>query len=118
MSVDNVIDHISTHREISELYVLVREIKLYLELEHEYFSPKIGIKIWKSDVLSDGYHYTTSHNVHTPIQSSPYYPSRTSASSEIGAINAAIDSTTSFLKNAIDAGHEPDEEWLVSNEDY
>lgn len=118
MSVDSVIKHLSSHREVSEFYVLVREVGLYLDVGHSYFSPKIGIKVWKSDVLSDEFHFTVSHNVHTPSQAAPYYPSRTSASTEIAAINAAVDSTTSFLKNAISLGHEPEDEWMVPNEDY
>ncbi|CAB1260662.1 hypothetical protein ABHP77_000780 [Vibrio cholerae] len=118
MSVDNVIEHLSAHREVTESYVLVREIKLYLNLDHDYFSPSLRIKIWKSDVLAEKFHFTVSHNVHTPTQFSPYFPSRTSASSEAQAINLAIESTTSFLKNAISEGHSPEDSWLVPNQDF
>jgi len=47
---------------------------------------------------------------------SPYFPSRTSFSSEREAIDLAVSSTTSFLKLAINKGHVPEDEWLIEHE--
>lgn len=119
MAVDDVIELLEGHDEVSEGYVLVRELKLILDLDHEYYSPRIRIKIWKSGVLRDyPYHFTVSHHVHTPLQAGLYYPSRTSAESEPGAIREALSSTTSFLKSALREGYEPDDRWLVPNDDF
>ncbi|MCK4866193.1 MAG: hypothetical protein KAT06_12320 [Gammaproteobacteria bacterium] len=49
---------------------------------------------------------------------SPYFPSRTSFSSEREAIDQAVSSTTSFLKLAINKGHDPEDEWLIENENF
>ena len=119
MALDDVVELLDGNEEVSEGYVLVRELKLYLDLDHEFYSPRIRIKIWKSSVLPDyQYHFTVSHHVHTPLQATPYHPSRTSAESEAGAIREALSTTTSFLKSALREGHEPDDRWLVPNEDF
>ena len=83
-----------------------------------YFAPEIRIKIWKSSVIDEQFHFSVSHHAKTPDQIGPYYPSRTSAPTEAGAIQAALDSTTSFIENAISKGQEPEDSWLVKNEDF
>ncbi|WP_160286840.1 hypothetical protein [Pseudomonas knackmussii] len=117
-STQDICDYLEGHHRLSESYVLIREIKTFVETG-SHFSPEVGIKIWKSNVLSGHpYHYELSHHVHTPTQAGPYYPSRTAAETETQAIDMAIDAFTSFLVSAIQAGHQPSEAWLVPNEDY
>ncbi len=93
MAVDDVIELLEGHDEVSEGYVLVRELKLFLDLDHEYYSPRFRN------------HFTVSHHVHTPLQAGLYNPSRTSAESEAGAIREALSSTTSFMKSALREGY-------------
>lgn len=119
MSIDNVIEALDGTGEVAESYVLLREIKVLLNVGHDHFHPHIKIKIYKSSVIVHmPYHFDVSHHIHTPEQAGPYYPSRTSAESEKEAIAQAISTTTSFLKSAIRAGKEPTERWLVRNEDF
>jgi hypothetical protein len=119
MSVDKIVEILGEHREVMESYVLLREIKLYLDVGHDHFHPRIRIKVYKSSVLPTApYHFEVSHNVHTPEQAGPYFPSRTSAESEEEAISQAISTTTSFLKSAIRMGHEPSDSWLVQNMEF
>jgi len=119
MSEDKIISFLGNHKEVAESYVLLRELKVYLNVGHSTFNPCIRIKLWKSGVHPQyPYHFTVSHHVHTPTQAGPYYPSRTQAASETEAITEAISTTTSFLKSAIQEGHEPSQTWLVPNNDF
>jgi hypothetical protein len=58
------------------------------------------------------------HNVHTPTQAGPYYPSVAQAVTESEAIHSAISATRRFLVSAINEGHEPSDDWLVPNEHF
>jgi hypothetical protein len=117
METDEVIALLDKHEFIVESYVLVRELKIFLDVGVEY-SPEIRIKIWKSSVNSkEPYNFTVSHNVHTSTQQIPYYP-RTTAASESEAIHSAIKATRVFLVGAIDEGHKPSDDWLVPNDNF
>lgn len=117
MSLENIIEQLDTNDEVLESYVLLREIKMYLDIGE--YQPLVKVKIYKSSVVKDSpYHFDVSHHVHTPEQMSPYFPSRTSFSSEQEAIDKAISSTTNFLKDAINKGHDPENEWLIENENF
>jgi hypothetical protein len=117
MSLEDVIEQLDANDDVLESYVLLREIKMYLDIGE--YQPLIKIKIHKSSVIDGNpYHFAVSHHVHTPEQMSPYFPSRTSFSSEREAIDQAISSTTSFLKDAINKGHDPEDEWLIENENF
>jgi hypothetical protein len=119
MSVDDVVWVLKENKEVVESYVLIREIKLQLDLEHERFHPELKIKIYKSTLIPDTpFHFEVSHHVHTPEQAAPYYPTRISYGSEREAIQQAIATTTRFLKAALHAGHEPEEAWLVRNDRF
>ena len=119
MSVDRTVEMLNDNREVVESYVLLREIKLFLDVGHDHFHPRIRIKIYKSGVMPNApYHFEVSHNVHTPEQAGPYFPSITSAKSEEEAISQAISTTMTFLKAAIRSGHEPQDSWLVPNKDF
>ena len=119
MSVDETIKILDENEEVEESYVLLREIKAHLTVGHDFFHPQLNIKIYKSSVLpSMPYHFSVSHNVHTPEQATPYYPSHTSFDSEREAIQQAISTTTGFIKSALNVGHEPDDKWLVPNDNF
>ena len=119
MSDDEMLELLANERAVGESYVLLRELKLYLEIGHESFHPCIRVKLWKSRALPEyPYHYTVSHYVHTPVQAGPYHPSCTEFASEAEAIRAAISNTIAFLQPGIREGHEPEDRWLVPNDDF
>jgi len=119
MSVDSAIKVLDENNEVIESYVLLREIKAFLDVGHDSFNPKIAIKIYKSSVSpSATYHFDVSHHVHTPEQAGPYLPSRSSCESEREAIKQAIYTTTSFIKSALLVGHKPSETWLIPNDEF
>lgn len=119
MSFEEIVEFLEQETRVAESYVLLREIKVILEVGHDHFHPAIRIKIYRSNVVSgQPYHFDISHHVHTPTQAGPYYPSRTFEESETGAIRQAISTTVSFLESAIHAGHSPTDSWLIKNEDF
>ena len=119
MSIDEVIKTLDENDEVMESYVLLREMKLYLDVGYDNFHPCIKVNIYKSSSLGGApYHFEVSHYAHTPEQATPYHPSRTSAESESEAIRQAISTTTSYIKSAIRAGHEPSDQWLVPNDRF
>jgi hypothetical protein len=104
-------------RYISESYVLIREIKTYLDISD--FHVPLGIKIYLTDVNSElPYHYEVNANVHTPIQNGPYYPSRTYYETEGMAISSAVSDFAAYIEAAIEKGHKPSETWLVPNDRF
>ena len=119
MNTDDVLQLLDENEDAMEFYVLTKEIKVYLNVGHDFFYPEVKIKIYKSTAIeSEPYHFDVSHHVHTPSQAAPYYPSHTSAKSEAEAIRQAINTTTIFIKGALREGHEPDDDWLVPNERF
>jgi hypothetical protein len=117
MLLENIIEQLDGHDEVLESYVLLREMKMYLDLGE--YKPLIKIKIYKSSFVDDKpYHFAVSHHVHTPEQMTPYFSSCTSFSSEREAIDKAISSTINCLKDAINKGHNPENEWLIENENF
>lgn len=118
MTVDEVIAELDDNSSIAESYVLVREIKMYLELDHDHYQPSVKLKVWKSSSGPEPFQVEASRLVQTPTQGDPYRTSRPWAASEEEAIAAAIRSMVLFLKGAIREGHEPSESWLVPNPDY
>jgi hypothetical protein len=110
------LQHISKIRHITEGYVLLRELKLYLDVGHESYHPNVKVRIWVGTVPRDlSFSFELSHHVKTPKQTGPYHPSRVNFASEEEAIDAAITALTSFLIEAIREGAEPSDDWLVPN---
>ncbi len=119
MNIDEIIELLDKNTEVLESYVLVREIKMHLNVEYENFHPLLKIKIYKSSViLNSDFHFEVSHYVHTPVQAAPYRTSRANYESEQLAIQQAIMTTTTFIYKAIEKGYEPSEEWMVPNESF
>ena len=117
MKTEEVVDYLDEHSEIAESYVLIREIKAYLDVGHDRFHPCVKIKIYRTRLNGmDLFDFSVSHHVHGPEQAGPYTPSRTTEDSERIAIDRAISTTTAFIKSNIQAGHTPSEDWLVQNE--
>lgn len=119
MSVDDVVWVLKENSEVLEFSVLIREVKLLLNLGHDLFHPELKIKIYKSTAIPDTpFHFELSHHVFTPMQTAPLSPSQTSYGSEREAIQQAIATTSSVIKAALGAGHKPSRNWLVRNEQF
>ena len=119
MKTQEVLDLLENENDVAEFYVLVREIKVYLDVGHDQYHPRLGVKIYKTILHgSELYHFDTSHHAHGPEQIGPYYPSRTTEETERAAIDRAISSVASYIQSAIAAGHEPSDKWLVPNDDF
>jgi len=114
----DIMQALDENDHVAESYVLVREIFLYLKISDSDFSPRIRIKIYQSNVLTEPFHFDVSHHVHTPVQGAPYRTSVTSAPSEKEAIRRAIDTTRSYIVSAINEGHMPRDSWLKKNDDF
>lgn len=118
-SPEEIVKQLKKHSEVVEGYVLIRELSVFLEVGHDFYHPDVKIKIYLSTTSpTQPYTFDVSHYVHTPTQAGPYVTSRVNASTEEEAINMAISTTTSFLKDAIRADHEPDDDWLVENKNF
>jgi hypothetical protein len=119
MSTNEIVELLDKNTAVLESYVLIREIKMYLDVKYNNFHPLLKIKIYKSSIISNSdFHFEVSHHVHTPEQAAPYHTSRTDCKSEQLAIKQAIMTTINFIHLAIEKGHEPSEEWMIPNEDF
>ncbi|WP_019594130.1 hypothetical protein [Thioalkalivibrio sp. ALM2T] len=97
IEIDELLEELKENSEISESYVLAREIRLFLNVRAGHFSPELRVKVYKSTVLQQyPYHFRISHHAQTPHQAGPYYPSCTWFETEEAAIEKAIFSTTRF----------------------
>jgi len=116
-----VLDFLDSLGSVTESEILIREMRLSLDMDHDWFMPDIKIKTWLSNVPADEpYSYTISHYVKTPVQGSTYIPSRPWGATEEEVIQNAISAFKNFLHLAIKKGLEPNEPepWLVPNETY
>lgn len=57
--------------------------------------------------------YALSHAIKTPLQAGPYRTSRSYDDSFPAAVRKAVRGLSSYYASAVEAGHEPAEEWLV-----
>jgi hypothetical protein len=77
---------------------------------------KIAIRIYREP---DGrFYFEQSHYIHTPLQASAYTTSIQWTDSEEGALRSAIDTITSYYRQAIEEGHKPSPDWLEPDEDF
>lgn len=119
MSVDDIVWVLKENSEVLESSVMVREVKLRLDVGHDSFNPELKIKIYKNTAIPDEpFHFELSHHVRTPLQSAPGQPPHNAYGSEREAVQQAIASTTDPIKQAIEAGHEPEQQWLLGNEKF
>lgn len=66
-------------------------------------------------MTSDKTKYSVSHAIKTPTQIDPYHTSLPFAATPVGALNRAVTGLTMYYQQAVDAGHEPKEDWLVED---
>ena len=114
-----ILNKIAEFKYVSEPDVLVREVRMILDLGE--MNPELRIKVWRSEYPpSEPYSYELSHYAWTPEQAGPYRPGSRSNATEEGAIKSAVLAVATCLQAAIDQGHEPNEpkDWLVPNENY
>ncbi len=115
MNDDELIAYLGEHADIKEYHVVVREVKLFLNVGHESFFPSIIIKISRFKNL---FFHEISHAVQTPEQIAPYHTSRNGFATEQEALSEAIKATNFYIRIAIKNGHLPSDDWLVPNKDF
>ena len=59
--------------------------------------------------------FRASHAIHTPVQAGPYRTSKRFDDDWEYALFRAVDALLSHYREAIAAGHQPEESWLVGN---
>ncbi|MEM6190488.1 hypothetical protein [Shewanella scandinavica] len=65
--------------------------------------------------VAGGFNFQLSHNIHTPTQIGAYYPSRPWGDDEAYALHLAVSAITDYYKQAINEGHVPSKDWLITN---
>ena len=63
---------------------------------------------------NNGTHFSVSHAIHTPLQAGPYRTSRPWADYPAYALHQAVSGLTMYYRQAIEAGHQPNDSWLVA----
>jgi len=91
----------------------VSEYRFYLKG----IADQITIRLYEA-VLGDGYLFTQSHFIRTPIQAGPYTTDHATGSSEEAAIQRALKTFLSYYDGAIKEGHEPEDTWLFPNKNF
>jgi hypothetical protein len=66
-------------------------------------------------LTTDQVKFHMSHAIHTPVQAAPYRTSMPFGDDAGYALHRAISGLTQYYREAVQAGHEPDESWLVRN---
>lgn len=59
------------------------------------------------------FEFHTSHSIKTPEQMSPYNTSKPFETDYAHALHRAVRGLTEYYREGVDAGHEPNESWLV-----
>jgi hypothetical protein len=106
--------------KVTEAYILLTEIKIYLNCKND-FRPCIKVRIYKNTTSEkEPYTYEPSHYVRTPLEAGlqPYRSSLKDRKTESDALEKAIEDVVSQINGAIDAGHEPSDDWLIPNENW
>lgn len=118
-STEEVFDQITYRADVAEIHALVREYRCRLKIGDDFYEPHLNVKIYLTNVnAAQPYRMDVSHFVRTPIQASAYVHTRTDYASEFLALDIALSSATAYFKSAIRAGHEPEDSWLIVNEDF
>jgi len=64
-------------------------------------------------MTNDSIEFSASHAIKTPTQIGPYRTSNRFADSPGYALHKAISGLTNYYREAVNAGYEPAESWLV-----
>lgn len=80
----------------------------------------VRFRIYEGPIATpDRYWFELSHWIKTPTQLGPYTPSRPYCDSIDSAEHRAVFTTiVEYHRQAVDAGHTPDDSWLVPNPDW
>jgi hypothetical protein len=66
-------------------------------------------------LTDDRIKFSVSHSIHTPLQAGPYRTSISFRDDPGYTLHLAISGLTEHYRQAVRAGHTPDESWLVRN---
>lgn len=75
-------------------------------------SPDIEIQLGR-EMDNDRTHFQVSHAIHTPTQAGPYRTSRPWADYPAYALHQAVSGLTMYYRQAVEEGHQPNDNWLV-----
>ncbi|MBN2410521.1 hypothetical protein JXQ31_02440 [candidate division KSB1 bacterium] len=78
---------------------------------------EITVRIFKN-IINETVFFEQSHYIHSPVQIEPYHTNSNWGENEAYVLHRAIESLTDFYNNAINAGHKPNESWLVQNDSF
>ena len=74
----------------------------------------VTIRLYRP-VGGEGVVFRQSHFIKTPSQGGSYRTSRPSNDSEASALNQVVSAMNEYYREAVAAGHHPDETWLEVN---
>jgi len=77
----------------------------------------ITVRLYKR-LGGDVVEFRQSHFIHTPVQAGRYTTDSSWGENEAEALHRAIQTFVSFYEEAVRAGHEPAEKWLVKNDSF
>lgn len=119
MSPQEFIKEIGKDDDVNEAYVLIREVKLVLNVDHELYHPTIRVKVYLSNLpVTQPYYFEVSHTANVPGAASAYVSSRSGGYSEETAISTAISLIVRPINEAIRSGNEPSDDWLIPNDNF
>ena len=100
---DEAITVVDRHDGMGSFFIKVGSLETPVHIELGRFLADDRVKV---DV---------SHSIHTPMQIGPYRTSKPWDDDAPYALHRAIEGLTSYYNQAVAAGHEPQEDWLVKN---
>jgi hypothetical protein len=79
--------------------------------------PEVKIRIWKL-LKGNGFYFTQSHYIKTPIQGTPHITSSRHADEEAYALHLALQTLVPHYDGAIAKGHTANDSWLIPNDSF
>lgn len=93
---------------------LVSEYKFFLEG----IPVEIGIKVYQNITEFDGYSFSQSHYLKTPLQGMAYRTNANQGGSEEECLRLALNTFLTFYNDAVRNDHAPSGDWLELNNLY
>jgi hypothetical protein len=109
-----MINELLEQGNIRQAKKLVSEYRFFLED----IPIQIGIKIYKNITEFDGYSFTQSHYLKTPLQGMAYRTNSTHSGSEEDCLRLALNTFLTFYNDAVRNNHAPSDDWLEPNNLY
>ncbi len=75
---------------------------------------EITIRVYKYNLPNDVFEFTQSHYIKTPTQMGAYITNPTHDTEE-DSLRRAVKTIMDYYKEAVNANHEPSEDWLIKN---